>query len=173
MLLGLKEHKRPPPSLFSPTTVSRARLLYRRRMAPANNLETHRCHGLAGRVQLDVLRFLLMRNSPKLASYKFGEACERVMHERPPSFPARRLRHMTPSELALVLAHECAALSPSRAGPAYVRRLSARVLPIGTLVAQDTHECVKTSSSRLQRARPNTFRRESNGIFNGRACSLE
>lgn len=80
----LGRDKQTPTRVVSITTYSKDWIRSRteQRMASANNLETHRLYGCGGRLSVDLLRFLLMRQSPKLTTYNFNEAIESVLGER-------------------------------------------------------------------------------------------
>ena len=81
------------------------------RMASSNNLETHRLRGCAGRFAVDALRFLLMRNAPKLTRYDFREAVSAVLGEAIPRFLAEARSSLELNDRALLALFECRCLA--------------------------------------------------------------
>lgn len=78
------------------------------RMASANNLETHRMYGCGGRIAIDLLRFLLMRQSPKLTSYSFEEAWRVVLGRS--SYCVANRRQLSRRAVSKLAADDCRAL---------------------------------------------------------------
>eukprot|EP00633_Aureoumbra_lagunensis_P004615 CAMPEP_0197309620 /NCGR_PEP_ID=MMETSP0891-20130614/8198_1 /TAXON_ID=44058 ORGANISM="Aureoumbra lagunensis, Strain CCMP1510" /NCGR_SAMPLE_ID=MMETSP0891 /ASSEMBLY_ACC=CAM_ASM_000534 /LENGTH=859 /DNA_ID=CAMNT_0042794791 /DNA_START=74 /DNA_END=2654 /DNA_ORIENTATION=+ len=84
-----------------------------RRMASANNLETHRVvSGTRGRLCLDALRFLLMRQQPKLTRYDLPEAATAILGNdhslaRLPILLPQARAHLTISQATLLVRAEC------------------------------------------------------------------
>ena len=101
-----------PLSCASVTTYSKAWIKDRaeRRMASSNNLETHRCSGLGGRLGVDLLRCLVMRQQPKLTRYDLTEACRAVLEQAPPAITPAARRSLDPSTRAAVAAAEAVAI---------------------------------------------------------------
>ena len=101
-----------PLACASVTTYSKAWIKDRseRRMASANNLETHRCSGLGGRLGVDLLRCLVMRQQPKLTRYDLTEACRAVLDAAPPTITPAGRQQLDASTRAAVAACEARAI---------------------------------------------------------------
>ncbi|CAH0370166.1 unnamed protein product [Pelagomonas calceolata] len=101
-----------PLACASVTTYSKAWIKDRseRRMASANNLETHRCSGLGGRLGVDLLRCLVMRQQPKLTRYDLPEACRAVLDAAPPTITPAARQQLDASTRAAVAACEARAI---------------------------------------------------------------